>query len=239
MERKNINEFLEKYKDYGKEYKKELEQLSNRCINMTQQNNEIFAKRLSEEIEALSNRLQEEEKQVRESMKDFSQEELSIIYNSTDNNELKELVIKQVQKNNSRINMFNEYVKNGYIFTYLEEMPNPDEQRKKILKLRETDIDLKIGDEEILKLSPKVRQYVYKSAQGDLSKEKEEFCREKNIKSEEEFIFYVNNAMYKGLRVLSTDIQEMVNNITGNEGNREIIKNTETIIDKTKNTNNR
>lgn len=152
------------------------------------------------------------EKEINEELRKFSQELLVTIYNLATNNRIKELVLFRTKNNNSNIDALNGiYVDSGMIFGYLEHM---DKQKKlALLNLRETDEDLTINNNELLKLSPVVRTYIFKSINGNLDEEKEMFCKQHGINSEKEFNYYMNCNLTQEGRNMSDNVLNALDEI--------------------------
>lgn len=152
------------------------------------------------------------ENEIRKELKSFSQELLVTIYNSTKNENIKVLVKEQVKINNIELRNLNELeLESGFIFVRLKDMSKED--KIKLLKLRESEEDIKLDEIELLKLSPIVREYIFKSINNDLTEEKELFCKEHGINSEIEFKQYVDWAMQQEARKIAGSLQDSINNL--------------------------
>ena len=208
--------FLNKYAEYKNNGELLVEMIASQSDLQKQEKSEFEIKRLTLEYEKIMDKSRKLEAEIIKELKRFSQELLITIYKLTENSGIKELVKSQIRSNDITIEELNNIkLESGVIF---EDLDNMSKERKlDLLKLRETEDDLEIDGTSLLKLSPVVRGYIFKSITSDLEEEKRKFMEEHGFKSEQEFEFFKETMMKKEGRRIAEEVEKNIYQIFGIE----------------------
>ena len=206
-------EFISKYGNYGierhkdiKDYIDELQKYSKECtakgvIPSLEEFEEIYPNNPFDFTKRLNDSLKNE---IIEVLNGYTQEMLLLIKELSSNHNLNSLINDQIIKNNSSISILICDMESGLIFNTLNEMDEPEKSR--LLQLRESEEDIK----EIEKLPPELRTLIMKSFYDDLSTDKDYFCIEHGLNSEEEFLVYLKATQNQQILELASDIRQDV-----------------------------
>ncbi len=206
-------EFISKYGNYGIESREEiksyiaaLQKYGKECaakgiIPSLEEFEEIYPNNPFDFTKRLNDPLENE---IIEALNGYTQEMLLLIRELSSNPNLNRLIDNQITKNNNSILILTDYMKSGLIFKILNEMNEPEKSR--LLQLRESEEDIK----KIEKLPSELRTLIMKSFYDDLSTDKDYFCIEHGLNSEEEFLVYLKATQNQQILELAADIRQDV-----------------------------
>jgi len=223
--------FLKEFQDYGKNiieienyYSQEFRKFENdlKSKKYTVSEGTLLMSKLQDDMFERVRLEREKNKSnqviLQNTLKNFTQEMLVLLYHKCDNKEVKTEIIEQIQKNNFDIQFLNLDLESGAIFANIECMSK--EELEKYLSLRETNEKMTILHMELYSLDDAIISYLLKVRNGaNLEKEKQEYARKHGIKNELEFQFRKKGIQNQHILDVSTEAQDIVNQVLGVEDN--------------------